>query len=706
MSGHHAGELMGVRKGQRGFQMGDLRQRKYLFALLVLLVVFAGCKGESPTAPTAGGGGGTPGGGVAPPTGPTINVTVSNPNPIAGSSTTITATVTQGGNPVPFGTAVEFTTTLGRFTDTGQSSSIVTTNAQGVAAVELTSTAAGTATVQIVVNQTAVTTRVTFGTAPVQPPPPNTAATITSFDPTSGPPEGGTVITVRGTNLRAPIRAFFDLGGGVRREAFVVPGSITSTSFQVIAPAVDLGAGQTLDASLRVFVEAGTPNEQALAGPGAFTFRRAQLTPSITTVSPDSGPISGGTRITIFGSGFEAPVQVSFSEDGTAWAQMQVVNVTFNQIIAITPEARSVTPDGSGTLTGPVALRVININSATEIIKQSVFRYTPKMQITTVRPLVGSALGGTDVTIDGIGFDQPLQVFIGEVAAQVLRVSGTQILARTGALASPCASGGGAIEVINTNNGDTAEAPFDFQFIGVDPIITSVTSAGNFVPGSTATVVVQNPGVGPLGNAVIRFNIGGTTIVPTPNVITTGTGDVTFTVASPLTGFSFPTVTCTTASATPGTQLGPLDVTLTFNNVTTGCSDSLDNGFRVNPPLPNTCLAPPTAQVTPAAGCAIAPDVASAGAVTTTANITIANPPSARDLVISGVTVGTVTNGTATIAPNTPPFTIPAGSSQAFTVTIDPNCTVAPCAVSGNVTFQTNDPARQQLSVCFQTNGL
>jgi large repetitive protein len=704
MSGDRAGELKGVRKGQRGFQMGDLRQRKYLFALLVLLVVFAGCKGESPTAPTAGGGGGTPGGGTAPPTGPTINVTVSNPNPIAGSSTTITATVTQGGNPVPLGTAVEFHASGGgRFTDTGSATTIVTTNAQGVASAELTSALAGSVTVTIVVNQTAVTTRVTFGSTPVQPPPPNTASTITSIDPTSGPPEGGTLITVRGTNLRGPIRAFFDLGGGVRREAFVVPGSITSTSFQVIAPAVDLGAGQTLDSTLRFFIEAGTPNEQALAAPSPFTFRRAQLTPAITAVSPDSGPISGGTRITIFGSGFDAPVQVSFSADGIAWAQMQVVNVTFNQIIAITPEARSVTPDGSGTLVGPVSLRVININSATEIVKTSVFRYTPKMQITTVRPLLGSALGGTDVTIDGIGFDQPLQVFIGGVAAQVLRVSGTQILARTGALASPCASGSGAIEVINTNNGDRAEADLEFQFIGVDPIITSVTSAGNFVPGSTATVVVQNPGIGPLGSAVIRFTLAGATIVPTPNVITQGTGDVTFTVPIPLTGFNFPTVTCTTASATPGTQLGPLDVTLTFNNVTTGCSDSLDNGFRVNPPLPNTCLAAPTAIVTPPAGCAVAPDVAAAGAVTTNAVITIANAPSARDLVISGIAMGTVTNGSATIAPNTVPMTIPAGANQVFTVTIDPT---AAGPVAGTVTFTTNDPTRGSLPVCFQTNGL
>ena len=704
MSRIHGAE--GVRKGQRGFQMGNLRQRKYLFTLLVLLAVFAGCKGESPTAPTAGGGG-TPGGNP-PPVNANITLTVANPTPAAGSSTAITATVTQGGNPVPAGTAVEFTTNLGTFRNSGLSTTIATTNAQGVAVVELTSSAGGTANVQVFVNNATASTRVTFGAAPITPVPPNTAATITGIDPTVGGPEGGTVITVRGTNFRAPIRVFFDLGGGDRREAFVVPNSITPTSFQVVAPSVNLGTGQTLEATIQAIIEAGTPNEQVLSSPLPFTYRRSQLTPAITTISPDNGPFNGGTRITIFGDGFEAPVQVSFSEDGTSWHQMQVVNVTFNQIIAITPNARDITPDGSGTLLGPVNLRVININSATEVVRNAVFRYVAKMDITTVRPLLGSALGGTDVTIDGIGFDQPLQVFIGGIAAQVLRVSGTQILARTGALPSPCGSGGGAIEVINTNNGDRADAEQTFQFIGVNPVITSVTSAGGFVPGSTATVVVQNPGVGLLGTANIRFTVGSATVVPSPNIITQGTGDLTFTVPIPLTGFDFPTVACTTAASTPGTQLGPLDVTLTFTNVTTGCTDSLPNGFRVNPPGPNTCLAPPTASVVPTGApgdCAVAPPAVSAGTATSSTTITISNAASASPLIVSSASIGgTPVNGNLTISP-TASTTIPAGGSQVYTVVVDPNCTVAPCNVSGSAVFQTNDPNRGSISVCITGSG-
>jgi IPT/TIG domain-containing protein len=682
--------------------MKVLRGRKYLFALLALLAVFAACKGESPTAPTAGGGGGGgTGGGGTPPVGATITLTVSNPNPLTSSTTVITATVTQGGNPVQNGTAVEFGTSLGAFTDTGLATTIKTTT-NGVATATLTSASAGTAVVTAVVNNVTRTTSVTFSATPVTPPPPTTAPTITSISPTSGKPEGGDIVTITGTNFRTPVRVLLDLGGGVTREAFVT--SVTPTQVQFITPQVNLGAGQTLDANISLINEAGTPNEVKVAGSSPFTFRKAQLTPSITTVSPDSGPITGGTRITIFGSGFEAPVQVSFGTSGT-FAQMQVISTTFTQIVAITPTARDVNPNGSGTLTGPVDLRVININSATNATATGVFRYTPAMQITGARPLIGSALGGTDVTIDGIGFDPPVDVFVGGVLAQVLRVSGSQILARTSPLANPCSGGGGKINVTNINNGDTAEAPVNFAFIGVFPVITSINPSTGITPGSTLTVSVQDPGIGPLGSAIVKFTIGGQSITPTPNVITTGTGVQTFTIVVPSTGFTFPTVPCTTASSTPGTQLGTITQTLQFTNVTTTCTATLD-GMVLTPPAPNTCLAPPTA-TSSAPPCPIGvvlPPVAAAGTGTAANTFTISNAASTRDLLIGTPTVAAGTTNpptTITVSPNTQQ-TVTAGNSVTYTITVDPSA-VGP--YTGTITFTTNDPTKAQLQVCFSGSG-
>src|SRR5204863_9143864 len=94
--------------------------------------------------------------------------------------------------------------------------------------------------------------------------------------------------------------------------------------------------------------------------------------------------------------------------------------------------------DGSGVVTGPVNIRVRNIASNKEVSYADGFRYIPKMQITTVRPAVGPFSGGTQITIDGSGFDDPLVVDIGTgttgVAAQVIRVSATEVVAITGAI--------------------------------------------------------------------------------------------------------------------------------------------------------------------------------------------------------------------------------------------------------------------------------
>ena len=687
--------------------MKVLRQRTYLFALLALLVVFAGCKGESPTAPTpnGGSGGGGTSGGTTPPVGATITLTVSNASPLVNSTSVVTATVTANGNPVPNGTAVEFDTTLGQWTDTASTVTIRTTT-NGVATATLTSPSAGTARVTAVVNNVSKTTNIVFQTVATQPPPTSTAPTVTGVTPTTGLAAGGETITITGTNFRAPVRVLFDLGGGVIKEGFV--SNITPTQLTVVTPKVDLGAGQTLAATIIVLNEAGTSTEARVSASAPFTFRVAQLAPVVATISPDSGPIGGGTRITIFGSGFEAPVQVSFAPGASGgaqgWNAMQVISVTFNQIIAITPPARDVNPTGSGPLTGAVDLRVLNINSNKEVIVGVAYRYTPKMQITGMRPLLGTALGGTDVTIDGIGFDPPVDVSIGGIAAQVIRVSGTQILARTGALAIPCANTTGPATVTNINNGDSATSlPVVFSFVGVQPLITGV-SGGPFIPGSTLTATVQDPGVGALGTALLQFSINGQKVTPSPNRISVGTGAQTFTMVIPATGFTFPTVTCTVGGGPPGngTQLGPQTVDLLFTNLTTNCTNTLSNGVTVNPPGPNACTIPPTAAVVPASpACAVAPPVAAAGVVTTTTTITISNAPGARDLIVTAPAPTCTNTTTCTIAP-LGSTTIPAGTFATWTVTIDP-AAVGP--VTGTETFGTNDPTKATISTCIASAG-
>ena len=678
--------------------MQMFRQRKYLFAAAALVLVFAGCKGESPTAPNSGPT--TTGGGVTPPTGASVTITASNLNPQVNGLSTITATVTENNQPVANGTAVEFTTNLGTFTE-GNAQTLIRTTTNGVATVTLTSATVGPATVSATVSNVKKTTTVNFSALPTQPQPPDTTPAITSINPITGRPQGGEVVTISGKNFRTPLRVLFDFGAGtLPKDATII--SSTSTSIQVLTPSVDLGIGQQKIAAVKLVNEVGTPNEFAVTGPN-FTFQADILTPKITTVSPTSGPIDGGTRVTIFGEGFQAPVQVFFGS-----AEAQVINVTFSQLTVNSPNARDTTPDASGTFTGFVSIKVININSNTNVTASNVFRYIPKMAITTISPVIGSAVGGTQVRIDGTGFNDPLTVNIAGVRAQVISVSGTEILARTTGLASPCTGVSGAVVVTNTDNGDEAQSSPSqtFTYIPVVPLITSVVPGGSppFTIGSPFTVTVQNPGIGPLGNAIIGFTIGDKPATPSPQTITTGTGSQVFTMSVPA-GITFPTLACTVATLA-GTQSGPATVNVTFTNLTTACTTTAVNALTISPSAAAaTCVTVPHATVTsPAASCP-APNLSpasqtAAGNATQTATITINNAASSAPLTLSAPTV-TPVNATVVVAPNTAQQ-VPGGSSVNYTVTVDPTA-VGPDGAT--ITFATNDPAAPTLTITVCGSG-
>jgi hypothetical protein len=558
-----------------GAEMIKMRQRKLIFALLVILPIFAGCKSESPTAPPPTTGG-APTGGVTPPVGASITLTVSNASPVVNSTSTITATVTVNNQPVPNGTAVEYSTNLGTFTDTGTNTTVKITNG-GTASAILTSGTAGTATVIVTVNNSNKSTTITFGASGN--PTPGGPPTITSVTPNFGLPTGGQQVTINGTNFRTPLRVLFDPGSGqAAKEAFVV--SSTSTQIVVVTPAVDLGTGQTLPVTVTVITQAGTTSEQSVSLPTAFTFQAAVLTPSIRAVQPTSGPISGGTRVTIFGDAFQAPlVQVFFGA-----AEAQVISTNFSQLVVMSPRASDTAPGGSGVVTGPVNIRVLNVASGKDASLSGGFRYIPKMVITTFGPGEGPSTGGTRVTIDGVGFDDPLAVGIAGIAAQVIKVSGSEVLAITSPVqVVGCANVTGPIVVANTENGDSASTGSTiFTYRIAKPAIISVSPA---TLGGTTTIVVLN------AQGVARIIIGGVQASIVSQTVNPD-GTTTFVVQVPA-SLKLDTLACPGVSGANAPQPTAFDVT--YLSATTGCTDTAVKALIVSPPGgPVITLVPPS----------------------------------------------------------------------------------------------------------------
>ncbi|MDQ3280404.1 MAG: IPT/TIG domain-containing protein [Acidobacteriota bacterium] len=669
--------------------MKMMRHSKLLIAVFALLLIFAGCKGESPTAPQTGSGGSSGGGTTPqpPPTGnttTTLSLAASSQNPLVDSTVTITATVTIGGQPAPNGTAVEFAANGGGFDNTASRATLKTTT-NGVATVTLTSTVAGPVRVQANVNNVQQAITVTFQTKPVIQPPPNTAPSITSVSPTVGRPAGGETIRITGTNFTSPVRVLFNTGGALPVEAFVV--SVSPTEIQVVTPAVNLGAGQQFVSDITVITQAGTANEQRASAAGAFTYRNDQLTPVISAVTPNSGPVVGGTMVTLFGEGFQAPVQVLFGA-----AEARVISVDFSQIIVETPAARDTSNDGSGPVVGvvPVIVRNILSNTSTQTTQGGTFRYTAAVQITAAGPTEGPYSGGTRVEIDGNGFVGPVAVTIGGVAAQPIFVSGTKIIAVTSPITlTSCNPAGVAITVTNIVNGDSATGPV-FTYRVPLPTITSVSQ--NNVAGGTVTITVANAVGTP------RLAIGQTSL-PVSSAIDNGNGTTTFTAVIP------PTVALNTQAcegATGVTTRVPTTFDISYTSALLAClTDKITNGITVTPP-PNTPVIATSgtftgfsARITPATPgnpTATPPVPATPATVAPSApqTVTFFNSGTGT-LTINSVTPGA---GCGNFSISTPTVPAALATCDSFPVTAIYNGTTTPSAQQCTVTIGTSAGTR------------
>ncbi|HEX6083448.1 MAG TPA: choice-of-anchor D domain-containing protein [Thermoanaerobaculia bacterium] len=662
--------------------MTGIRERKTWIVFIAVLLLFAACKGETPTAPPTGGG--SPPGTNPPPSGVSVVLTVSNQNPLVDSPVTITATVTENGQLVANGTAVEFESDGGVID--GQGQEVIKTTTNGVASVTLTSSTVDNVRVTVTVNNISRQATVNFVAAPVIPVPPNTSPTIVSVSPTLGKPAGGDIIRITGTNFRGPVKVFFRLPNQATPiEASVV--SATETTIDVVTPGVNLGAGQELQATIIVITQSGTTSENRVERANAFTFRNERLTPVVFSVTPNSGPVLGGTRVTLIGEGFQDPVQVLFDT-----AEARVVKVEFNQIIVDTPPARETPANGAGAVTGAVSVTVRNLNSQTTSTLADGFNYKNAVEIT------GVTIQSSRMTIDGNGFVPPVIAVVrtdeGDIGLGLIQVTGTRIVATIPTIIpTDCdAELEGPIVVTNVVNGDQAEGPI-FRFpIFVPAIVDINPSVVTVGVNSSVNVTVANPLPG-----AARFTIGGKTIfagAPTIN----GNGTATYTVPLP-TNLTFPTQAC----GVGGTRRLPIDVDVEYTvSGTENCDDTAEGALTINP-ASSACEEPPppNAAITPTTGtCGNMGNVVAAGTVTGTSTFTITNTGGQPLIISSAAVVSSSNTDTVTVAPAS--ATIAPQGSTTFTVTANPT---AAGPFGGTIRVNSNDPDTPALDYCFTGNG-
>lgn len=138
--------------------------------------------------------------------------------------------------------------------------------------------------------------------------------------PTSGPTTGGTAVTLQGSGFHPGLEVTF---GGAPATAVEVA---SAGEMSCTTPAHAAGK---VDVTVR---DPATGAESTFAG--GFTYVETSAAPSITKVSPDTGPTGGGTAVTIEGSNFAAGAVVLF---GTATASGTSVAPDGLSITTISP---------------------------------------------------------------------------------------------------------------------------------------------------------------------------------------------------------------------------------------------------------------------------------------------------------------------------------------------------------------------------------
>jgi IPT/TIG domain-containing protein len=116
--------------------------------------------------------------------------------------------------------------------------------------------------------------------------------------------------------------------------------------------------------------------------------RLAAGAPAVTKVAPKTGPVTGGTSVTITGTGFAGTTGVKF---GAVAASKFTVNSS-TSITATAPAERA----------GIVDVTVTTSAGTSEISLADRYKFAPV--ITSVKPTSGPAAGGTLVTVAGAGF--------------------------------------------------------------------------------------------------------------------------------------------------------------------------------------------------------------------------------------------------------------------------------------------------------------
>ncbi|MER5385551.1 IPT/TIG domain-containing protein [Streptomyces sp. NPDC002688] len=241
------------------------------------------------------------------------------------------------------------------------------------------------------------------------------------------------------------------------------------------------------------------------------------MPPAISAVSPSQGPTTGGTTVTVTGTGLTGATAVRFGSTPAA-------SYTVNSATQIT----ALTPPGSA---GSAAVTVVGPTGSSNAVSFTYIAAAVPV-VTGVTPSNGPTSGAGTVTLTGTGFTGATAVLFAATPATSFTVnSATQITAVT-----PAGSPGGAPVTVTTPSGTSAVSPTAYFYYAAPPVLLGASpSLGAAAGGTTVTLTGSNL----LNPTAVRFGstpAGSFTVVSSTQIAATappGTGNTQITVTTP-----------------------------------------------------------------------------------------------------------------------------------------------------------------------------
>ncbi|XP_072925977.1 LOW QUALITY PROTEIN: PKHD1 like 1, tandem duplicate 1 [Hemitrygon akajei] len=204
-------------------------------------------------------------------------------------------------------------------------------------------------------------------------------------------------------------------------------------------------------------------------------------TPVITGISPSRGSSVSGTVLTISGFQFANSSETDTTQVLVGGAKCPITRLTDTEMTCLI---------GQPNITvAPVTVYIAALGLAKHSGNQT-FTFTYELEVAGIFPSVGSAEGGTILTISGSGFTPSATILVGEKPCHLLTLSPSEMTCSTPAAAAGVAN----ISVFTDEMHSTL--PFNFTYTEEKmPVILKITpTASNVAGGSSLTIHGSNFG--------------------------------------------------------------------------------------------------------------------------------------------------------------------------------------------------------------------